>query len=340
MERRQARPAPARVATRTRTPCPEANRNLKDLLDTIRPLGDSAQLVQHAAKCPTCFTRLRDLFLATAPDDSDPVHRLIDGLNYALYRLAKALLCAPENGGVADFRFDNAPGSPSQAAEDALSRLVALEEYSNGRSARSGETAPLKQLVSESAKDVNGSLDSADQLLRRSIAIGGRYGLDAANLLGFMRYRHGDLDGAELLFRTVLDRNATDVYERETQAHAMNNLTGVELSRGDLKNAILWCERSLMLKQRLGMDTRSNLLNLIFFWLEHATPYGIDRARHYVRQLLSLDDGKRVMENAFATAGYEACLADFKKHGFDREFPEIAMPANAGRVKRVEHVLE
>ncbi len=336
MERRTVRTADDRTAPRARTHCPEADRDLKDLLRTARPLGDSTELIQHATRCPSCFARLRDLFLATAPDDSDPIHRLIDGLNHAVYRLAKAILATPQNGGAADFRFDQAPGAPAQAAEDALARLTALDEYSNGRSARSSEAAPLKELLKESAGTNAPTTETAEQLLRRSIAIGGRYGLDAANLLGFIHYRNGDLDGAELLFRTVLDHSADNTYERETQAHAMNNLTGVELSRGDLKSAILWCERSLMLKQRLRMDVRSNYLNLCFFWLEQGTPYGIDRARHYVRELLALDDGKKSIEQALASTAYSSCLADFKKHGFDREFPEIAVHANGAREKKPE----
>ncbi|MFG0317506.1 MAG: hypothetical protein ACF8XB_09545, partial [Planctomycetota bacterium JB042] len=122
------------------------------------------------------------------------------------------------------------------------------------------------------------------------------------------------------------ERPASDRYERETQAHAMNNLTGVHLGRGDVKSAILWCERSLMLKERLGLDARTNYVNLLFFWLEQKTAYGHDRARHYLRQLLFLEGGQDHLEATLATKSYESPVQAFRAAGLDKEFPEIKLP--------------
>lgn len=309
--------------------CPEAMTDLRSLMTAIGPLGDLETLSRHSARCPTCFARLRDLFFATAPDASDPAHRLVDGLNQALYRLAKAVLWASSSGAPEDFLFDRSPGEVLAARVEARDRLDALQEYTEGRSARAGTSAALDDQLREVEAGAKPSPELAEAILKRAVSIGGRYGLDAANLLGYLRYRRGDLAGAELLFTTVIRRNAFDSYERETQAHAMNNLTGVYLCRGELKSAILWCERSLMLKERLGIDARSNYVNLMFFWLEHQTSYGVDRARHYLRTLLRQDEGKSYLERALAHPEYLEALVDFRAAGLDREFPEIRLPALA-----------
>lgn len=307
--------------------CPASTTDLKSLLAALRPLGDSGAIERHAATCPSCFTRLGDLLLATAPDESDPIHRIVDGLNQSLYRLAKAVLKDVKAASAQGFCFDCVPGSADVAASEALDRLSALDEYCEGRIARSGEAAPLKRLIEESsatAKDPG----LAESILKRSISIGGRHGLDAANLLGFLRYKEGDLDGAELLFNTVIERAPRDSYERETQAHAMNNLTGVCMGRSDLKSAILWCERSLMLKERLGLDASSNYLNLLLFWIDQSTTYGLERARHFLRIMLLQDGGREYLEQTLATEGYETSVAALRRHGLDREFPELTLPAD------------
>ncbi len=224
------------------------------------------------------------------------------------------------------FCFDLSPSGIEAAASEASERLSALDEYTEGRTSRSGEAASLLELIGRTRQESPPGPELAESILRRAIAVGGRYGLDAANLLGYIRYRRGDLDGAELLFTTVLERRALDRYERETQAHAMNNLTGVHLERHDLQSAILWCERSLMLKERLGLDARTNYLNLLFFWLENGTAYGLERARHYLRTVLLLDDGKRYLEETIAQPSYEVALARFRRVGLDKEFPEIQLP--------------
>lgn len=307
-------------------PCPATTNDLRALLTALRPLGDTATLSRHASRCPSCFSQLSDLFLATAPDESDPVHRLVDGLNLSLYRVAKSILTERPTPETEGFHFDHAPRSIKETAFDALDRLDALDEYSEGRSASADGAASLRhQLESVRTGKEQGDL-RAETLLRRSIAIGGRFGLDAANLLGYILYRRGDLDAAELLFNTIIERPAYGRYERETQAHAMNNLTGVHLGRGDVKNAILWCERSLMLKERLGIDARTNYVNLLLFWLEQQTAYGRDRARHYLRQLLLLEGGKAHFERTLASRGYESPAQTFRASGLDKEFPEIALP--------------
>ena len=306
-------------------PCPRTATDLRALLTALRPLGDTRSLARHAADCPCCFTHLSDLFLATAPDESDPVHRLVDGLNLSLYRVAKAILSG-RPGGADAFVFDQEPGDVRAAAKEALDRLEALDEYSEERSGDTDGSSSLRRTLKAIVRGSERNETQAEHLLRRSIAIGGRFGLDAANLLGFLLYRRGDLDQAELLFTTVIERPAFDRYERETQAHAMNNLTGVHLGRSDVKSAILWCERSLMLKERLAIDARTNYVNLMFFWLEQNTAYGHERARHYLRQLLTLDGGKEYLEQTLAQTGYESPVLAFRNAGLDKEFPEIALP--------------
>lgn len=307
-------------------PCPSLTGDLTGILRALRPLGDLGSITRHAADCGTCFSRLTEFFITTSPDQNDPIHRLIDGLNVALYRLAKSLLCSTPQAGTDDFNFDLSPVPVKDAAEEAIDRLEALDEYMEGRYTRTGEAAPLRELIQRSLTDTDHAAEIAQALLKRSISIGGRYGLDAANLLGFIRYRRGDLDGAEILFRTVIERPAADLYERETQAHAMNNLTGVCLGRDDLKTAILWCERSLMLKERLHLDARSNHLNLLIFWLENGTSYGAERSRHYMRSLLVLDGGKVYMEKALSSPAYAEAVASIRRAGLDKEFPEVELP--------------
>jgi len=306
-------------------PCPQTATDLRSLLTALRPLGDTRSLARHAADCPCCFENLSDLFLATAPDDSDPIHRLVDGLNLSLYRVAKSIL-ADRSDAADAFVFDQAPGDVRIAAKEALDRLEALDEYSEERAGDTDGSTSLRRTLKKMVRGSDLNEATAEQLLRRSIAIGGRFGLDAANLLGFLLYRRGDLDAAELLFTTVIERPAFDAYERETQSHAMNNLTGVYLGRDDVKTAILWCERSLMLKERLALDARTNYVNLIFFWLEQQTAYGHERARHYLRQLLLLDGGKGYLEETLAQSDYESPVLAFRNSGLDKEFPEIELP--------------
>lgn len=324
---RARRAEPGRTVTLFGT-CPASMTDFKSLLGALRPLGDSSAIARHAGTCPSCLQRLSDLFLATAPEEADPLHRLVDGLNLALYVLAKSALDASRSAATSGFCFDRSPGPLRAAAAEALDRLSALDEYLEGRITRSGEAGPLERLINDAQTpdrpERTGEL--AESILRRCIGIGGKYGLDAANLLGFIRYRRGDLPGAERLFSAVLERKCADSYERETQAHAMNNLTGVHAGRGDLKSAVLWCERSLMLKERLGLDVRSNYLNLIFFWLEQGTPYGVERARHYLRSLLVLDGGRPYFEHAVEGEGYAASRAAFRRAGLDKEFPEVKLP--------------
>ena len=315
--------------------CPSSTTDFKSLLAALRPLGDSSSVARHAASCTRCFERLCDLFLATTPDAFDPVHRIVDGLNSSLYLLAKALLDAHSERSAGHFAYDHSPIAIKDAADQALDRLSALDEYTEGRVTLSGEAAPLQQLILEAGRATKQPRELVETILKRAITIGGRYGLDAANLLGFLRYQHGDLENAELLFSTVIERKPVDGYERETQAHAMNNLTGVHLGLGDLKSAILWCERSLMLKERLGLDSRSNFVNLLFFWLKQNTAYGLDRARHYLRTLLALDGGRRYFEQTVITEGYESAVADLRRSGIDREFPEVSLPP-AKRQKNLE----
>jgi len=307
--------------------CPSSTIDFKGLLAALRPLGDSSSVARHAVDCPRCFERLCDLFLATTPDAFDPMHRMVDGFNSSLYLLAKALLEAHSEGTTRHFSYDHSPIEVQGAVDQALDRLSALDEYTEGRITLSGEAAPLQQLILESAQAPKQPRELAETILKRAISIGGRYGLDAANLLGFMRYQHGDLENAELLFSTVIERRPVNGYERETQAHAMNNLTGVHLGLGDVKSAILWCERSLMLKERLGLDSRSNYVNLLFFWLEQNTAYGLDRARHYLRTLLALDGGKQYFEETVRKDGYDGALATLRGSGLDLEFPEVSLPA-------------
>ena len=315
--------------------CPSSTTDFKSLLAAVRPLGDSDTVARHAANCPCCFDRLCDLFLATASDDSDPIHAIVDGFNGSFYRLAKALLEARPDLAPDHFTYDQTPMAVSNAVELALDRLNALDEYSDGRITLSGEAAPLQQLIRDASLSPKQPVALAETILKRSISIGGRHGLDSANLLGFLRYRQGDLENAELLFTTVIDRRPVDGYERETQAHAMNNLTGVHLGLGDLKSAILWCERSVMLKERLGIDCRSNYVNLLFFWLEQGTAYGLARARHYLRTLIAVDSGKQYLEKVVRQDGYDAVLEKFRKNGLDREFPELSLPP-----KKVQKALD
>ncbi len=335
--------------TRTRAALRQTDRacladaaDLRQLLGALRPLGQATTLTLHAAHCPRCFSRLCDLFLATSPAESDPLLRIIDGVNSTVYRLAKSLLRETDESTFRMFCFDQIPAQVDDVASDALDRLDALDEYSEGRTETSCEAKALKQLIVESRSKSKRSFQLVEAVLRRAIAIGGRHALDAANLLGFLRYTKGDLDGAELLFNTVCRRTTNDAYERETQAHAMNNLAGVHVRRGEVQSAILWCERSLMLKERLGLDARSNYLNLIVFWLDHNTAYGHDRIRHYLRSLLLLDGGKAYVEKHLKSPVYENTLAGFKQAGFDREFPELALEAApvAAKAKRTRKAAE
>ncbi|MFH0944345.1 MAG: tetratricopeptide repeat protein [Planctomycetota bacterium] len=306
--------------------CPSSTTDFKSLLAAVRPLGDTDTVARHAANCPGCFDRLCDLFLATAPDDSDPIHAIVDGFNGSFYLLAKALLDARPDRAPAHFTYDQSPMAVNDAVEVALDRLSALDEYSDGRITLSGEAAPLQQLIRDASLSPRQPAALAETILKRSISIGGRHGLDSANLLGFLRYQQGNLENAKLLFTTVIDRQPVDGYERETQAHAMNNLTGVHLGLGDLKSAILWCERSLMLKERLGIDSRSNYVNLLFFWLEQGTAYGLARARHYLRTLIAVDSGKQYLEKTVRQDGYDGVLEKLHRSGLDREFPELSLP--------------
>jgi hypothetical protein len=303
--------------------------DLRQLLAMLRPLGQATTLALHAAHCHRCFARLADLFLATAPAESDPLLRIIDGVNASIYRLAKALLHESDPDVARTFCFDKHPDSIDSVATVALDSLDALDDYSEGRTETSCEAKAIKQLVTEARSKSKRNSGLVETLLRRSIAIGGRHALDAANLLGFLRFAKGDLDGAELLFNTVCRRATQDGYERECQAHAMNNLAGVHVRRGEIQNAILWCERSLMLKERLGLDARSNYLNLIVFWLDHSTLYGQERVRHYLRNLLALDAGKAYVEQNLKSDAYRATLERFKQAGLDKDFPELALDSSA-----------
>jgi len=309
--------------------------DLRQLLAELRPLGQATTLTLHAAHCHRCFARLCDLFLATAPAESDPLLRIIDGVNASVYRLSKALIRETDENLARCFCFDQVPDQVDSVANDALDRLDSLDEYSEGRTESSCEARALKQLIVESRAKSRRTPELVEALLRRAIEIGGRHALDAANLLGFMRFAKGDLDGAELLFNTVCRRATNDGYERETQAHAMNNLAGIHARRGNVQSAILWSERSLMLKERLGLDARSNFQNLIVFWLEHDTAYGHDRVRHYLRNLMLLEGGKTYLEKNLKTDAYRAALERFRAAGLDKEFPELkletALPAKAKR---------
>lgn len=301
-----------------------AESNLRHMLSALRPLGDASAISRHAASCPRCFAKVRDLFLATLPPESDPVHRIFDGVNGALYRLAKSTLKTSDDRALAAFAFDEVPEEVDATAAAALDRLDALDEYTEGRTHRSQDTTQLLGLIKAAQQRNRPGPALTENLLQSSIAIGGRYGLDAANLLGYLRFLRGDYEGAELLFNTVLEHPAADAYEQETHAHTMNSLAGVYANRGDLKNAILWCERSLMLKERLGLDARANYMNLVVFWLDHKTPYARDRVRHFVRTLLQAEGGKEWLESTLRSPGYENALARFRELELDREFPEAA----------------
>jgi hypothetical protein len=322
---RERKIAPRKTKDRLPTSgCPDVARDPKSLLAALRPLGDSSSILEHASNCQACFGKIKELFLTTSPDEHDPIHRLFDGLNSALYRLAKSILVAA-NDGVPDFAFDREPGPIDTVVREAGERLDVLAEYSEGSTLRSAAAVAVKTLVDEAAHVGAPDARVAEQLLKRSVSLGGRFGLDAANLLGFLRARTGDYDGAELLFRAVIERTARDSYESETQAHAMNNLTTVHIGRGNLRLAILWCERSLMLKERLGLDARTNYLNLMFFWIEHGTSYGTDRARHYLRVLLGLEGGKAYLTKSILQPQYAEGVKHLRTAGFDREFPELAV---------------
>lgn len=332
-------------AVRTATPQRATDRacladvaDLRQLLAELRPLGQATTLTLHAAHCHRCFARLCDLFLATAPAESDPLLRIIDGVNASVYRLSKSLMRETDAELARHFCFDRIPEAVDAVASDALDRLGALDEYSEGRTESSCEAKALKHLIVDSRAKAKRTPELVESLLRRAIGIGGRHALDAANLLGFIRFAKGDLDEAELLFNTVCRRSTTDAYERETQAHAMNNLAGIHARRGDVRSAILWSERSLMLKERLGIDARSNFLNLIVFWLEHDTDYGHERVRHYLRSLMLLDGGKSYLERNLQNESYRGTLERFRGVGFDREFPELRLetpaPAKTKRVRQ------
>lgn len=311
--------------------------DLRPFFAALRPLGDRSKVIDAAASSPVAFQRVLDLFLATAPEDHDPIHRLTDGVNHSLYRLAKAVLSTlPEGRGT--FAFDTRPDAVEAAAQDTLDRLDALCEYSEGSATGPADRTLVGNILEDSRQGSALEFGLVETLLRRSIALGGRYALDAANLLGYLSYRRGDLDGAELLFQTVIDRRAADSYERETQAHAMNNLTGVHVGRGDLRLAILWCERSLMLKEQLGLDGLSNHLNLLFLWIDQATAYGVDRARHYIRRVLATEAGKASLESTLQHPTFRRSVETFRRCGLDQEFPEIALPETRER-KPVQRTL-
>lgn len=325
VERRKNELREATTRRNTDRSCLADVADLRQLLAELRPLGQATTLTLHAAHCRRCFARLCDLFLATAPPESDPLLRIIDGVNASVYRLSKSLLRETDEELAACFCFDRIPEAVDAVANDALDRLGALDEYSEGRTESSCEAKALKQLIVEARTKPKRTPALVEALLRRAIEIGGRHALDAANLLGFIRFAKGDLDEAELLFNTVCRRKTADAYERETQAHAMNNLAGIHSRRGDVQSAILWSERSLMLKERLGIDARSNFQNLIVFWLEHDTAYGHDRVRHYLRSLMLLDGGKAYLENNLKSDGYRAVLERFRRAGLDKEFPELRL---------------
>lgn len=299
--------------------------DLRPLFAALRPLGNNGPVIERAVKDPVAFQRVLDLFLATAPEEFDPVHRLIDGVNHSLYRLAKAVL-STIRAGEGTFAFDRSPDTVESAAKDALDRLDALCEYSEGSATDPADRNLIREILEDSRQGEALDFDIVETLLRRSIALGGRFALDAANLLGFLCYRRGDLDNAELLFQTVIERKAADNYERETQAHAMNNLTGIYVGRGDLGQAILWCERSLMLKEQLGLDGLSNHMNLLFLWIDQATAYGVERARNYIRRVLATSTGKATLQGTFKQRTFRKSLEAFRRCGFDKEFPEIALP--------------
>ena len=311
-------------------PVPDEIPDLRGLFSALRPLGDSTPIIQRAISDPIAFSRVCDLFLATAPDEYDPVVRLVDGVNHSLYRLAKAILTSLPETGHDGFTYDSNPDEIETVAKEALDRLEAVTEYSDGHNAGSADARMIRGIIEDSCDQGKLGYDMVETLLKRIISIGGRYGLDAANLLGFIYYRSGDLDAAEILFRTVIERRPADVYERETQAHAMNNLTGVHIGRHNLKQAILWGERSLMLKEGLGLDASTNYLNLLFFWLESATPYALDRARHYLRMLATLDGGRELLERTLLSEGYRNVVEQYTRAGLDKEFPEIRIPELVG----------
>jgi hypothetical protein len=333
-------------ATVTDGACLADSSDLRQLLAALRPLGQGTTLALHAAHCARCFARLCDLFLATAPAESDPLLRIIDGVNRSVYRLAKALLRDSADPALIAFCFDQTPEAVTSVVAEALDRLAALDEYTEGRSQTSCEASALRLLVTTAAGDHPecSEDDLVESLLRRAIGIGGRHGLDAANLLGFLLFTRGDLDGAELLLTTVCRRVAADAYERETQAHAMNNLAGVFVHRGNPRSAILWCERSLMLKERLGLDARTNYLNLVVFWLEQGTTYATERVRHYLRSLLLLERGKDYLERNLRSEPYAATRRRFVDAGFAKEFPEILLetptPKPESRLKRLRRLEE
>jgi len=299
--------------------------DLRPLFTALRPLGNKAPVIERAAKDPIAFQRILDLFLATAPEEHDPVHRLIDGVNHSLYRVAKAVLSTIPDGEGA-FSFDRSPDTVEAAAKDALDRLDALCEYSEGTATDPADRNLIQGILEDFRQGEALDFDIVETLLRRSIALGGRFALDAANLLGFLCYRRGDLDNAELLFQTVIERKAENNYERETQAHAMNNLTGICVGRGDIGQAILWCERSLMLKEQLGLDGLSNHMNLLFLWIDQATSYGVERARHFIRRVLATATGKTTLQSTLQQRAFKKSLDAFRRCGLDKEFPEIALP--------------
>ena len=305
--------------------CPAETTDLRALLLALRPLGEREAFACHAASCPRCFDRVADLFLLTAPDSSDPVHRLLDGLARSLYELAKAHLSGSATP--PPFRFDARPGEPAKIVADALDRLDALAEHTDGRSESLPTSRSLRSLLSEIGESHQDRGQTARSLLDWCVTLGGPHGLDAANLLGFLALEDGELDRAERFFRALVERSAGDRYERETQAHAMNNLAGVRARRGDLRGAILWAERSLLLKERLGLDARTNWVNLLAFWLHYGTVYGVERARHATRRLLALDGGREWLRDLLLSAPYADTLAAVRRCGLDREFPELRLPA-------------
>lgn len=312
--------------------------DLRPLLTALGPLGDDSPVVERAVRDPVAFERVLDLFLATAPEDSDPVQRLADGLNLALYRLAKAVLAALPASKDTPFTFDRSPEPIERCVAEARDRIDALAEYTEGHSTDPADRHLIEQVAADMTDPESLEFGLVETILRRCIALGGRHGLDAANLLGFLCYQRGDLDQAELLFRAVIDHEPRDGYERETLAHAMNNLTGVFVGRGDPQSAILWCERSLMLKEQLGLDALSNYLNLLFLWMEQGTAYGRERSRHYIRKLLSTGGGQAALEATLARRAYERARRAFVLSGLHKEFPEVRLPA--AEPKGVQKTLE
>lgn len=315
-QRTQTRPAPP-------PDCRTAPSDPRDLLRALKPLGGGEDFAEHAASCPECFDRAAQLLLLTAEETCDPHRGLLDGLAHCLYEMAKAAVRAAPRP--VSFRFDDPPPPLDESVGQTEAALEALAEYTDGASERCGEARSMRRLLADVRRGA--SLESiVREALGRALALGGPHGLDAANLLGFLALERGDLEEAERMFRTVIERPAASRYERETQAHAMNNLAGVLARRQRTADAILWAERSLLSKERLGLDTRTNWVNLLVFWLEHGTAYGVERSRAALRALLALDGGREWLAELLAREEYRGTVDRLRLRGLDREFPEVRLP--------------